>query len=333
MRPAPPPFIVPLAMLGVVLMASLVVLHDPPRARADIDSPGARTSRGFIARNVILGEAIVVCTDDYPNATAGALDLWNTGLRGRGFVAGEVFRGDDCDTPPMHVDRVSYVSVEAHRPGDRGYYCRESYNGCFLIPPRAAGSLHTYAGHLVVIMNEARRDPGDDGAGASDAGFRRNQRTIAHELGHVLGLADYFCDEPKYDDVSALMTCSRRGAAQDLTATDYTDYATVYRPHLVAPQRDSSGNAVDLAVPVTGKPGHVLFRFDASGVKVEKNIAIRQKNSDGTWSQSVLQSFGPEAGASESWDGCGPAPRRDADVRDLLDDRRLHQGAADHRRR
>lgn len=83
-----------LAVLSLTLAsAQTVVLPDPQVAYADHkdEKNKALNERSFlkrdhIARNIVIGEPIRVCTQ-YPNATQDAADKWRDGLRGAGYIS------------------------------------------------------------------------------------------------------------------------------------------------------------------------------------------------------------------------------------------------------
>ena len=294
-----------LGAITALLIALVASGYPPSRAEADVDATGAvllpwgkqqpgGVQWALLARNVVLGEPIVVCTDDYPMATHEAVGLWNAGLRGQDYIEHNVFTAT-CSDLPDHTDRISYVSIEAHLPGDPDFFCDNSTaRGCLLVSPRLVDPLHTLAGHTRVIMNEDLRSPSHDLAGDSSLGYRRVRRTIAHELGHVLGLGDHGCVRT----TNALMTCSYETpvfAAAAPTDTDYDNYEALYEPNPVTALQDTVGGDIPRAENVPGHPGSVRFRFNASAVAAESRIEIRAKEPDGTWSPDVLKSFGPES--------------------------------------
>ncbi len=53
------------------------VFNDDP----DASDPVNISKHRHIARNIIVGDTIEVCTDDYPNAAADAVRMWNQNLR------------------------------------------------------------------------------------------------------------------------------------------------------------------------------------------------------------------------------------------------------------
>ena len=72
------------AMLCVLALGVAIWLaHSADLATADIDDPSKvhLVRAGYVARNIVVGSPIVVCTDDYPTATGDAVTLWNRSLR------------------------------------------------------------------------------------------------------------------------------------------------------------------------------------------------------------------------------------------------------------
>ena len=311
MKRLPWSFLVLVAAFGASLAGLfLALLPAAPSAEADIDN-ATHLSRKHIARNLVLGEAISICASDYSNALNWAIDLWNDAFHGEHLLdpATDAFRTGCPGSTGTVRDRIEFVSVEARTPSDPEFYCTvkrnpstgfvATANGCVLIPPRTYNPLNTYAGHLRVIMNADTRPPSADSATTSADSMHEQyqlvRRTLAHELGHVLGLKDYQCGTV----VDAMMLCTTTAKEhyetwQEIRPTDLTDYSSAYRPNLV--RQDSRGN--DFVENVAGLPSSIVFRFDASNVGVERSIEIRRKDG-GIW-RGVLKSFGPETG-EVSW--------------------------------
>ena len=150
-----------------------------PVAHADLDvDPVAVNLTGsiHIAANVIVGDPIEVCTDEYPNASADAVAMWNTSLHdglddGHGNrltpplvnADQDVFRyaATDC-TDIGNSDLIRSVHIDSRRESDNDFFCRSGVNACYLCPPRTSSPHHSYSGALQVIMNEANRPAADD---------------------------------------------------------------------------------------------------------------------------------------------------------------------------
>ena len=258
-----------------------------------VDQPVRITGPRHIARNVIVGNAIAVCTPDYPNAVAQAVSGWNADLKNHtpSLLATDKHAfatPATCIGNPRATD-IEYVKVESRRPDDNDFYCRNVAAACFLRPPRTRTVHQTYTGKLLVIMNERLRPSNHDTINdLRDLNYKRIVRTIAHELGHVLGLGDYDCDNPP--QFPSLMVCAKESDAYPAQVKDLADYRAIYEPNRVI-QRGSRSFAAN--VYVEGNPGTVEFNFDARGVIVEDHIELRRWN--GTeW--KLVQEFPADTG-------------------------------------
>ena len=182
-----------------------------------------------IARNIIVGRSVRVCSFDYRNAVAEAVSGWNADLSINAFRSGTL-----CITNPAATD-IEFVKVESRRPDDNDFYCRDIAAACFLIPPRTRSPHKSYAGKLLVIMNEQLREKANDAhnthGDANHGLYETSVRTVAHELGHVLGLGDYNCDFPP--NFPSLMTCAAESDAYPAQKKDLADYRAIYEPNRV----------------------------------------------------------------------------------------------------
>ena len=150
-----------------------------------------------IARNLVIGDPIEICAPDYRNAATDAIGELNRQLRTiamAGSVSNSAFRFVTVCNEDMSNDYINFVDVDARREADNNFFCGigsmsgRPPNACILIPPRSGPPLYSFTGDLLVIMNSDRRDPNDDSRGTSDGDYQAIRRTIAHELGHLLGL-------------------------------------------------------------------------------------------------------------------------------------------------
>ncbi|MXW23472.1 MAG: hypothetical protein F4Z96_02140, partial [Chloroflexi bacterium] len=311
-----------IAAVSAVLVLGLILVGSPiDLARADTDATeppydphDPRPSIlgwGNAVRNIVEGGSITVCTLDYSDSTRGAVSMWNEHLRGSdgpirisrartAFMSTDAFRlASPCplDSQLGTTDHVSFVEVVARHPvDDADFYCgRRTAYGCVLITRRSNAPLYTFTGEIRVIMNETHRPPNADTDG--------NRRTIAHELGHVLGIShppggigDEGCVIT--DQLMAQTGCADNDPSYpplqyELSLGDLERYAHAYTPNTVGPR-----GARPFARAVSGHPGVVEFNFDASNVHVEKQIEIRRW--DGTRWSAPLKSFGPET-LEASW--------------------------------
>ena len=248
----------------------------------------------WITRNLIVGEPIPVCSSKYPRATRIAVDRWNAALRIPAFVM-----STNCDIEPRKwhpgdgvvsvlVAHGSFNEDETRFLGSDKFpdvFC-EVYNdvgtrkswACVGVDHMRLDTmvdedndqLQTYYGRAQIIM--APEYMWDDTRWVSLV------RGITHELGHVLGLADYFCDVPgpkpdvpddhpdridpydteRYPNPKTLMNSytARWACTSNVpTERDRSDYRTVYFPATVT---DVHGTANGRAVTLTWDQGDVF---------------------------------------------------------------------------
>ena len=269
--------------------------------QGDLTTPGGspvRSAHGHTARNLIINNkhdssndyTIVVCTSDYPNATRVAVQMWNDHLRGKAgylkdpdndrdpFSETDAFKLQSCPPSATSNDKIDYVSVTSVDRSSIRCNTSTTSHGCFHSSGRRSGQpLFTYTGHLEITMNEASRPMADDSINdMMKDDYRKLVRTIAHELGHVLGLDDYDCvDTPPVP--KSLMLCSDVAIdtfkvhwAYPLQEQDFADYKALYEPNLVSKRGTQS-----FVEEVSGQPGRVNINFDATAVQVDQHIEIR----------------------------------------------------------
>lgn len=256
--------------------------------------------------NLVGGIAMTVCSQDFPASTKKAINRWNDRL---GHMVMK-FEDDKkkCSTavkkwaPKAGVVRV-FVTVGVEL-GNRyhgsilgsGVKCTEKSIACV----RQDGSDATFKtrfGRLEVTLNPGHfcRDEGVVPTASCDAETQpsdddtndRLRYLIAHELGHALSLADYFCEHrdpansddatnrhPDFIDVPTLMnsfsfspvdlqrTCNSPDGYP--TLRDVTDYRTIYLPGAVT--------------NVEGRTNEhtAILTWDQSDVFVESHFVIQR---------------------------------------------------------
>ena len=273
---------------------------------------------GWITRNLIDGNPIPVCSDDYPTATQGAIHRWNTALGIEAFAMAE-----SCVTENMEVgswdpsegivgvtvSRGTWIStdknnitiyegkLETTRDGEAKLVTCTSYGGCAGAEERGQNytegieDWRSYHGRAEVVMNPVTHPTDGESAGLL--------RAITHELGHIIALADYFCgladvEHPDYllPGTKSLMnswtivgtrpndppSCDLPGGKP--TELDKRDYRTAYLPATVT---RVAGGANDQLVTLT---------WDPSNVFVESGFEIQRKNGD-AWEK--VATVGPNA--------------------------------------
>ena len=276
--------------------------HDDP-ATSHLHENGPLTS-GRIVRNVILGNAIPVCSDDLPISTKAAVDEWNRMLRRPVFKLREadgnvfeVFDSTDSECAARQADVGSGIGSvlvirNLSKCGGTNACIDLNYN----IEPNTEWD--TYAGQLrIYVARYEVTDPlsGDDLLLKLADDHSRVTRSITHELGHVFGLGDYsssYCkaERPTAPDVANYPTSPTvMGPAPRLGGTggggcfssspaaqDLSDYRDSYIPEaptiLTKPALSGSPSA-----------NAVRISWDAENVHVEKGFAVQRKTGPTGW--------------------------------------------------
>ena len=94
------------------------------------------------------------------------------------------------------------------------------------------------------------------------------------------------------------MTPSARMPTYPLQVKDIQDYRAIYRPNVVG-QVDDGGMLQPFGAPVADYSRTVVFKFDATNVKVKNDIVIARWDTDpdsGTLAWVEVARFGPESG-------------------------------------
>ncbi len=264
---------------------------------------------GRITRNLATGNALVVCSEVFPEATRKAVRRWNDRLR-RTIL---VFEDDEENCADLEVvpgggweaeAGIAGVFVSVGTDDAKGYrgrvvtneMCRSDSFAC-VRQDDVDPILRTRYGRLEVIVNPQQfcRDAGAPPSAMCDINIQLAdvdtdddlRFLIAHELGHALSLADYYCQHrdpgnpdnasnrhPDFVDVPTLMnsfsfsgidlrrTCNSPDGSP--TPRDVNDYRTIYLPAGVT---DLVGEANLQTVTLT---------WDQTDVFVESHFEIQR---------------------------------------------------------
>ena len=288
----------------------------------------------MITRNLVGGKPIPVCSGDYPVATRMAVGHWNAAL---GITAFEVLKDpdsvlegrEDCDfelavddwmphngVVRLTVTRATPLTIMVDPVGTRIDAFEGKVITTFCFPDENVGCARfdkmddvtdknerwrSYYGRAEILI-DPRRHPADVQSG----GTMDLVHLIAHELGHILALADYYCHVAGKDpDVSlhpdridpttsdsldqrALMNSffdrtiamtNSQGVIEEAscdpinpapTKRDKDDYRTVYLPATVTNVHGAAAGR------------SVTLNWDQSNVYVESDFEI-QRETGTTW--------------------------------------------------
>ena len=293
-----------LCFIVVMLITALtpIGLSSPTRIEAGHDDPTTShlsnvddypIAGGRIVRNVILGEAIPVCSDDLRLSTQAAAAEWN-----------EFFGWEDGDARDEAVfllkdDGSVFASTEQQckrmQSGQRGIdsvhvernlaKCDPLANGCITrIDSLPDEDYDTYTGQHVIHVRDYRV-PGQTARVILADNEDRVTRTIMHELGHVFGLGNYATADCVRSPTSVDQTNKRTimspatapGARPSRCASDIPteeqdqlDFRRSYVPE--APQLpDDPDDAANSPSAYT-----VTLRWNAENVHVESDFGIQR---------------------------------------------------------
>jgi hypothetical protein len=119
MKRATFPFGLLLAAVFALCATLCVVEHNREAAAEHVDEHIGNEpyllKPGIIAKNVLLGLSIDVCSNSHPKATAAAVRVWNSGTSRYVDVPLFTFRGDKENCATTGGDKLASILVEWHR--------------------------------------------------------------------------------------------------------------------------------------------------------------------------------------------------------------------------
>ena len=287
--------VIALAPLGLPPPTSVDAGHDDPNTSHLLRGDDAKAGR--IVRNVILGDGIPVCSDDYPKSAKFAAMRWNT-FFGRTMAGKQVFQlkpdgsvygTEEPECANMRRHSSLGIGSVVVRQAEHKVYCLVTVGGCIHltttgIPPNEAWD--TFAGQPVIyvwkhydeVENPLTMEVSTVLTRLSD-GEGPVTRTIAHELGHVFGLGDYSalsCDgtpsimaQLPYEDGTGAECVSTIPTNQDKE-----DFRASYVPEPPTIRGDLSGSP---------RANTARVGWDAIRVHVENQFEIQRKDAAGGW--------------------------------------------------
>ena len=289
-----------LAPIPVSRYKSVESGHDHP-ATSHL-TQGTRKADGRIVRNVILGNAIPVCSDELPISTAAAAGKWNRFFQHTVFQLeddGTVFESIDPECTikdrrsPLGIDSVLVTRDLDPDPDPMKRKC--VFAACIF---RALSDPHdgwdTITGQPTIYVGKHKEVDGNTGnVVEKDLGDDNDTvtRSITHELGHIFGLANYanHCkpapmnaqDPINYTQRPTIMGAPLRPDGSEPpcysdtpTSKDVADYRLSYIPTDPVALQELSGPS---------GPRGAIVSWDAFSVHVESIFAIEHKTKDDKW--------------------------------------------------
>ena len=166
-----------------------------------------------IAKNVLDGDPIIICSSDYPNATQQAVTLWNSATNS--YATADLFAFSHADTncSGTNTRRIAHVIVKwTPIASGSDIPCR---NGGTLACVRPLDG-YTSSDNSLHGPYEVRVQGSNYGTTADSRAsdyFDNLVTILGRELGHVLGLAHYACNTTSNTPTSAVDPESRLHSA------------------------------------------------------------------------------------------------------------------------
>ena len=244
------------------------------------EQAGCKDGYPLVARNVVEGKAIPVCSDDYPKSTEAAVKLWNNALGIQAFEwKKELANCPAVSTGPRPLVASVLVTAQASSGGDLPGlnaswkpHCWSELSACLVyeniwaqVDSRGKpdpSPWYAMTGRSEVRVNAA---PGRYPPATRDGstGAQGLNKVIAHELGHALALGDRLtCGNGV---APSLMQQQQAACRSELvTNQDLQDFAEIYTPGRATSfvARRAAGNQAKVAFTWTPTHVHVESGFD-----------------------------------------------------------------------